>query len=423
MSEVASVNEKPTGPVEESEAAGEPWVDPIFLDRDSPLPDDPDNASAFTPPEKTGEPEKPQLTEAQLKALLDANKGAGEQPGATPAEEAGAAGKADGEPGGKPDEKAEEADASAKDDKDEDGEKPQGRKNQRRQSKAQKERRLRDRRMRERYDREIADLRSELETLKAGTAVQDGDQAAPEQPKLEDFETADDWAEAMSKFVEDKISAERKKDQDAAKAKAAEEARKAAGAVVEAFAERADAARDKYGDDEFDDAYAAASFVKISDEVSRMVMESELGAEIVYYLGTHEKEAAAFADMNDAQAAREIGKIEARIQAEQAKPSGDPDDAAGDESGDAAGDGAGDAAAEKAGDGNPANPETGDGEGAGKASPAEGARATEPTQQRPPVTAAPEPIPDFSGGSANPRDPNKMSYEEYRDARMSGRLR
>lgn len=57
----------------------------------------------------------------------------------------------------------------------------------------------------------------------------------------------------------------------------------------------------------------------ISDAVADIIMQSDSGTDVAYYLGTHRDEAAAISRMSGLDAARAIGRIEARINMPQPK--------------------------------------------------------------------------------------------------------
>lgn len=372
MTTVPTVNPE-TKPVPESEASEQAWVDPMFIEKAQPLGDEP-QPEAET---KTGDP-----TPEQIKALLDAN------PEEKPAGEAGASEEDDDDP--------EDGGEEGEGGKGEEGQQAEPEKRPRRRSKARRERRQ--------MQRELGELRAQLAALAKPAAEAPLAAEAPEPPKqptLEQFDyDTEKWAAAMGEWTKSLVESGREEARKAEEAKTKEAAEQAHREALDAFNKRQDDARDKYGDEEFDAAYEKATRVRLPDSIVDLILASEQGAEIAFWLGTHDEDAAKFADMTEAQAAREIGRIEARIAAEQAK------------------------AAEKPANGAQAGEDT-DTNGAEEAKPAAEAKATpdSPPPQRKPVTKAPDPVPTVSGGAAHGRDPSKMSHEEYRAARMSGQLR
>lgn len=59
----------------------------------------------------------------------------------------------------------------------------------------------------------------------------------------------------------------------------------------------------------------------ISDAVADLIIESEIGAEVAYYLGKHPEEARQIAELDPVKAARAIGRIEAKLEKPPAPPS------------------------------------------------------------------------------------------------------
>ena len=104
-----------------------------------------------------------------------------------------------------------------------------------------------------------------------------------------------------------------------------------------------------------------AFYAPISDEVAKMVAKSDVAADVVYYLGQNHAIAREISAMNPVDAARTIGRLEATVTAERPKP------------------------------------------------------RTE--------TKAPDPISPVRGSAGASLNPDKMSYEEYRQARMAGKIR
>lgn len=108
------------------------------------------------------------------------------------------------------------------------------------------------------------------------------------------------------------------------------------------------------------DAVAFNDATPINDAMAEVIWSSEKGPDLAYHLGSHPDEARRIASLPPIQAARELGLIEAKLS----------------------------------------------------------------LPQRRTATNAPNPIKPVGGGGASaPVDPNKLSYEEYRDARMKGRIK
>jgi hypothetical protein len=97
----------------------------------------------------------------------------------------------------------------------------------------------------------------------------------------------------------------------------------------------------------------------ISHEFAPLVLASDMAADLAYYLGQHPETATAVANMNPVDAARELGRIEARLESQLSR-------------------------------------------------------------RTIPETKAPAPITPVKGGAAATRDPAKMSADDFAKWRASG---
>lgn len=125
-------------------------------------------------------------------------------------------------------------------------------------------------------------------------------QARQQQPAdlaPEQFETYEDYADAL---------AERKAQQLLARREAEQQQR----ALVEAYHEREEAVRDKYDDFEM---VAYNPELPVTEVMARAIQASEIGPEVLYHLGTNPKEAARISRLDPILQAREIGKIEVQL--------------------------------------------------------------------------------------------------------------
>lgn len=80
--------------------------------------------------------------------------------------------------------------------------------------------------------------------------------------------------------------------------------------VVEAYQEREELARDKY--DDFEDV-AYNPRLPVTEAMAVTIRESEVGPEILYYLGNNPAEAKRIAQLSPLSQAKEIGKIETKL--------------------------------------------------------------------------------------------------------------
>ena len=172
-----------------------------------------------------------------------------------------------------------------------------------------------DKLTREKYDeRRRADaLEWELKRLREAQAPKD--QVAPDTtkaPTLEQFgydETA--YRDAVEKHA---ASVARQAALDALKAEREQEARQSKAKAFEdreaKFAEKTADYRETVYDDT----------VPISETMADVIRESEMGPELAYFLGKNRDTAALISQMSPIQAARELGRIEAKLVAPAPKP-------------------------------------------------------------------------------------------------------
>lgn len=388
MADVPSVNPEPKAEVAPEAATEEVWIDPIY--EDEPLPDEIGTAE----PDDSGDSP---ATEEQLDDVLAKGK-----PGAEEAEEAEGADTADDEQeGDEADEpEADEAGQAEGGEPGKDGKPP------RRRSKARTDRRATQREL-DALKTQNQELNAKLDTLtqivggakKTEPGEEADDQPAAQAgeseeevgdpPKLEDFDydmekfTAanTEWQnkrfDQIANQGKKKAAADQRTEETAAQTKRFNDFKENSAAMMEAH-------------DDFEELVFENKNTPICDAAARIILDSEVGPELAYYLATHEDEARPMLKMTEAVAARAVGRIEARLEAEKA------------------------AAAPSA--------ET---KTAEEAKAAEEALADEPSpKKRPAVTQAPEPIPDRTSGGA-PAVPNaeRLDYESYREGRLAGKIR
>ena len=113
----------------------------------------------------------------------------------------------------------------------------------------------------------------------------------------EQFETYEDYADAL---------AERKAQQLLARREAEQQQR----ALLDAYHEREETARDKYDDFEM---VAYNPDLPVTEVMARAIQASEIGPDVLYHLGTNPKDAARIARLDPILQAREIGKIEVQL--------------------------------------------------------------------------------------------------------------
>lgn len=207
------------------------------------------------------------------------------------------------------------------------------------------------------------------------------DDKPKEKPKQEDFESYDDYVEALTDWkVDQKTQTTNKKESSSNNDDAGEDT-KTAGideTVLRNFEDQVDAAKDKY--DDYEEKVYDES-LSITPEMFQVIANSDHGAEIAYALANNPEQAHKIAQLGDnvISIAREIGKVEASLNLS-------TDDNSGDDAGDGDNDGDGD-------------------QGKDKQTPAKK------------TTNAPDPI--EPGGTKEPgrKNPDEETMDEYRARR------
>jgi len=139
------------------------------------------------------------------------------------------------------------------------------------------------------WEREQAQRITEQQTRRQPTDI------APEQ-----FETYEDYAEALAESKALELLSRR-------------EAEQQQRAYLEAYHDREEAVRDKYDDFE---QVAYNPNLPVTEAMARAIQASEIGPDVLYHLGNSPNEAARISRLDPILQAREIGKIEARLGAE-----------------------------------------------------------------------------------------------------------
>ena len=130
---------------------------------------------------------------------------------------------------------------------------------------------------------------------------------APGKPKLQDFQTLEAYQEALTDWKIDQREAQRRAEAQMAEARTAEQKLQAAWSSSES------AARTAHADyDEVIQSVAAPAGPGVM-AARQAMLEDEAGAEILYYLGTHPDELHRIAQLPQASAAREIGRLSAAL--------------------------------------------------------------------------------------------------------------
>ncbi|MGB0855382.1 MAG: hypothetical protein ACPGSI_18945 [Pikeienuella sp.] len=153
--------------------------------------------------------------------------------------------------------------------------------------------------------------------LQATTARQEAIRKRAEEsstpPKEADFQDYNEYLIAVGAFTASK-SMDTRAAEEAGETAKAEQARldgvreQQKAELAQGWAEQVADASGRYADFE-----KVAYTAPISDELAQFVMASDMGADIAYHLGTERELAAQLSSMPLVEAAREIGRIEARL--------------------------------------------------------------------------------------------------------------
>jgi len=116
-------------------------------------------------------------------------------------------------------------------------------------------------------------------------------------PAADDFESASAYAEALAEQKAQELLSKR-------------EAAKAQAELLDAYHEREEDARSKYDDFE---QVAYNPKLPVTDVMAQTIQASDIGPDVIYWLGSNPKEAARISTLPAILQAREIGKIEAKL--------------------------------------------------------------------------------------------------------------
>jgi signal recognition particle GTPase len=139
------------------------------------------------------------------------------------------------------------------------------------------------------------------------TPRQDKTEVAQGKPESSEFESYDAYLDAVTEWkVEQRFKTERERFQKESSEREKQQRQREA---FSNFEERANKAREKYEDF---DAVITSRF-PVTEAMTEALLESDSGPEIIYYLGNNPQEAARIAKLSPYAAAREIGKLEAKL--------------------------------------------------------------------------------------------------------------
>jgi hypothetical protein len=145
-----------------------------------------------------------------------------------------------------------------------------------------------------------------------------GDEPVKAELNREQFSSYEEFLEAKAAKKAEEAVDRRLKEQDESRKKQLEQESERERATT--WAKRQEAGRKKYED--FDEV-AGSEEVVITKDMAAVIMDSDLGHEIAYFLGKNPDEAERIAELSPSRQAAEIGKLELKL-ANPAKPSSAP---------------------------------------------------------------------------------------------------
>lgn len=160
-----------------------------------------------------------------------------------------------------------------------------------------------------------ADLRRQLEEAKAGKGGG---------PKAEDFESYEAYLEARQDWVlEQKLSERSKKsEEESRQSKAKEESSRKAARIESVMTEGATAYQD------FEGTVRSLTEAVTNPEEIRMALDacldSDVAKDLLYYLGKNQSVVSSLRNMTPTQQAREIGRLEERLQSKKTTAAPEP---------------------------------------------------------------------------------------------------
>lgn len=128
-------------------------------------------------------------------------------------------------------------------------------------------------------------------------AEQQARQPVAPPPAPDDFENAQVYAEALAEQKARELLAQR-------------EAAAQQAAILDSYKDREEEARDRYEDFE---QVAYNPNLPVTDVMAQAIQASDIGPEVIYWLGSNPKEAGRISRLSPVLQAKEIGKIEAKL--------------------------------------------------------------------------------------------------------------
>ena len=158
------------------------------------------------------------------------------------------------------------------------------------------------------------DLENRLKEYEARVNPQQQEQTPVKvegKPQASQFNDAFEYAEALAEWSAENALKQRDAEE------AGRKAQKAADKVLESWNKKIAKAKADLPDF---DAMVQSSTVVVSDEIRDSILESDVGAQLLYFLASDEDFAKRLTEMPMVKALREIGKLEAKFEAKEIKP-------------------------------------------------------------------------------------------------------
>jgi hypothetical protein len=162
-----------------------------------------------------------------------------------------------------------------------------------------------------------AQLEKELAELRANgnPAPQEQKPVNNGKPRAEQFDDAYQYAEALAEWSAEQALLRRDAEEVAKKAQ------EAANKQAESWNQKLEKAKKELPDF---DRIVQSSNIEISDEMKKAILESDIGANLLYELASDEEYTQSLVAMDSVKALKELGKLEARLEAKaEKKPKAD----------------------------------------------------------------------------------------------------
>jgi len=162
----------------------------------------------------------------------------------------------------------------------------------------------------ERMALELEEANRRIAHLEGANEVLERTSAAPDpMPKAEDFNSDEEWADALADWkIEERKRTAKTPDTGERESSESSESTQAREEAPEHWTEQVEQATTQHDD------FAAVAYavnLDVSDVMVRTILESDNGAEVLYWLGKNPKESTRICGLDsELSAAREIGKIE-----------------------------------------------------------------------------------------------------------------